>query len=804
MSDLIESAEALREALLTLRQEHEALQAASAQAEHLLAALESLLVLDDAEDPFVRVFAALRSVFTFSSALMLHRSPEAGDDDALECIVADPVSLVGTRWPLEATSRKALGGRVVATLGTGGGAAGDSQAALHIPVRVRERRAILVLLRPVADGGFDREDVALGRRLSLLVSHALATRFAHQSEAEGQRLMQLSEQLHLSEQAALRNAALLKGVVAGLPLGLTVQDANGRLLIINEPAAQVLGQPVDDLLGRESFDLEEGGACEVLASGRRFEQQLHSQTQHSSEHEIMLAEQPRTLMVTSKPLEVVNDGLLLTTLLDITERKRFERELAQRAFHDELTGLPNRALIQEMVTAELSQRRPGESLALAFIDLDHFKQVNDFYSHAVGDELLRAVADRVRGSIRPSDTLARISGDEFLLLINPLERAEDLRPLIDRVIDALKQPFQIEGHELLTSASVGAAVCPLHGTTYEALRRSADHAMYQSKLQRKGGATYFEDGMACVLSTRMDLEQRLRSAIRHRHFQAAYQPKVDIVTGAVRGFEALMRWVEPDGKVHMPGAFIELATELGLLDELTHFMLDDVIAQLPRLSQRFGDAVTVSLNIGARQAGDLHFMDSLIRRIDANLGRQLVLELTEDALVAAHSFQKQVLPRLRELGVRVSIDDFGTGYSSLEMLSDVIADEVKVDRAFISAIQQRPRSQGILRAIESLCGALQIDMVAEGVETPAELDHLRKNSAIRCAQGYIFARPLFVEEILHPDWVTGQKAENDGGGKVQSKHPCAASEVPCRALTPDPQGPTAFHPCRAAQNSLSL
>lgn len=764
MGDLIQSAEALREALLSLRQEHEALQAASAQAEHLLAALESLLMLDDEEDPFVRVFAALRSVFTFSSALMLQRTSEASDDDALECIVADPIHLMGTHWPLQAPSRKALGGRVVATLGTDAGEEGESQAALHIPVRVRERRAILLLLRPVADGGFDRDDVALGRRLSVLVSHALATRYAHQSEAEGQRLTQLTEQLRLSEQAALHNAALLKGVVAGLPLGLTVQDASGRLLIINEPAAQVLGRPVEELLGRQPFDLVGSGTVDVLSCGRGFEQQLHSQTQHSSEHEIVQAEHPRTLLVTSKPLEVVNDGLLLTTLLDITERKRFERELAQRAFHDELTGLPNRALIQEMVTAELSRCQPERSLALAFIDLDHFKQVNDFYSHAVGDGLLRAVADRVRRSIRPCDTLARISGDEFLLLINPLERPEDLRPLIDRVINALKQPFEIEGHELMTSASVGASIYPLHGKTYESLRRSADHAMYQSKRLRKGGATYFEDGMACVLSTRMDLEQRLRSAIRNRLFHAAYQPKVDLFTGKVQGFEALIRWVQPDGKVHMPSDFIELATELGVLDELTHFMFDSVIADLPRLKHRFGGAITVSVNIGARQAGDVHFMDSIIRRIDANLGRQLVLELTEDALVAAHPFQKQVLPRLRELGVRVSIDDFGTGYSSLAMLSDVTVDEVKVDRAFVSGVQERSRSQGILRAIESLCGALQIDMVAEGVETPAELAYLREHSTIRCAQGYLFARPAFVDDILDPHWATGHPPHTAPGG----------------------------------------
>jgi predicted signal transduction protein with EAL and GGDEF domain len=323
-----------------------------------------------------------------------------------------------------------------------------------------------------------------------------------------------------------------------------------------------------------------------------------------------------------------------------------------------------------------------------------------------------------------------------------------LPALVNRVIDALKQPFPIEGHEVLTSASVGASIYPMHGDSYENLRRCADSAMYRAKRNRKGSASYFDMSMGIALTARMDLEQRLRVAIRERRFRVAFQPKVQLANGQVVGFEALIRWVDHDGTVHMPGEFIELASELGLLDDITRFALENVAECMPLLSQRFGERVTVSVNVAARQAGDVTFMQSFVDQIAATgLASRIVLELTEDALVATQRFQRQVLPRLRALGVRVSIDDFGTGYSSLSTLADITADEVKVDRAFIMSIHERPRSQGILKAIESLCSALGIDVVAEGVETAEEVAYLRRSTGIALAQGFYFARPQFVEAL---------------------------------------------------------
>jgi diguanylate cyclase (GGDEF)-like protein len=755
----IESTEELREALQKLHSEHDALLQASAHAQQLLDALDALLGMELEDDPFARVFASLRRVFSFAHALLLAEpAPAAGGTGTLPCIAADPAALLGSAWPVGPLFTKVMNGRVVTTfshadvdewrdaarLGLS-----PAQSALYVPLRVREQRGILMLLCAPGSPGFDRSHVALARRFSVLASHALASRVASQSLAEGRRLRDLTAQLRHSEQVAKRNADLLNEVVNVLPLGLTVQDDAGRLLVVNDAAAAALGQPAGALRGQVVLARHGRPAGEPAQQLRHHREHLHSGSRHTYEHSAAPAgEPPRTWLVTDQPVRIFDEMLLVSASLDITERKRFEDELARRALHDPLTGLPNRALMAEMVDSAMRAKDRGGMFALAFIDIDNFKQVNDYYSHALGDALLVAVAQRIRQNIRPADTLSRLSGDEFLLLLNPLERLEDVQPWIERIVAALKQPFCIEGQELLTSASVGTCIYPLHGNSHEALRRAADSAMHRAKHHRRGSASYFDLAMDSGANARMQLEQQLRVAIRERRFKAAFQPKVDLQSGRVEGFEALVRWVEPDGTVRMPGTFIDLAGQLGLLDDIARFVLDDVAASLPQLTQWYGPHVSVSLNIGAKQAGDTAFMRSFVEQLTATgVARRIVVELTEDALVAAQHFQREVLPELRRLGVRVSIDDFGTGYSSLSTLADITADEVKVDRAFITAIHQRVRSQGILKAIESLCSALEVGMVAEGVETAEELAYLRAHTSIRLAQGYFFSKPRFLEAL---------------------------------------------------------
>jgi c-di-GMP phosphodiesterase Gmr len=537
-------------------------------------------------------------------------------------------------------------------------------------------------------------------------------------------------------------AGLLEQIVDQLPIALTVQDADGRFILANAAAAASLAVSSDELIGATPGDF----LTPAEAADRREWELALLRSGKASTIENKAGAQ--TWLTWLQGVRVHDHTLLLTSSLDITERKQVENALLQRVNFDDLTGLPNRILIGEHVDRVL--RDPKRRFALAFIDLDNFKHINDYYSHAIGDALLLKIAERIAKRLRGSDMLARISGDEFLLLLDPIESNEQIGTIVEQILADLKQPFHIEAFEVFTSASIGVSVHPEHGLTYEELRRNADSAMYRAKSDAKGDAVYFDVNMGKAITARMELEQRLRLAIRDRRFCCAFQPKVDIHSRDVVGFETLVRWRDDEGEIHPPSSFIDMAIELGLIDTITRFVLAEALRSIEDLDQAFGAQTTISVNVAAKQASDLNFMRSLTDVLRASaFAPRIMLELTEDAFVAKSQFQMQVLPMLREIGVRVSIDDFGTGYSSLSALADITADELKVDRSFISSIHERPRSQSVLRAIESLGHALGMSIVAEGVETFEELAYLQAATRIRQAQGYYFSKPFFLEEAAH-------------------------------------------------------
>jgi c-di-GMP phosphodiesterase Gmr len=417
-------------------------------------------------------------------------------------------------------------------------------------------------------------------------------------------------------------------------------------------------------------------------------------------------------------------------------------------------------MIQEHVENVLRANGGDEHFALAFIDLDNFKHINDYYSHAIGDELLVKVAQRIADIVRETDMLARISGDEFVLLINPVDSDAHIYEMIDGLLQKLKQPFQIEGFEMFTSASIGVSFYPEHGRNYEELRRNADSAMYRAKSGTKGAAAFYDLKMGETVTARMELEQRLRLAIRDCQFCCAFQPKIDIRSQEVVGFETLVRWRDSNQEIQPPSSFIGLATELGLIDPITRFVLAESIRSLDLLDDAFGPGKTIAINVAAKQAGDFNFMRAFGDTLkESRCADRFIVEVTEDAFIAKNQFQAEVLPMLRDIGVRVSIDDFGTGYSSLSVLADITADEIKIDRSFITDIHQRPRSQSILKAIESVSYALGMSVVAEGVETFEELAYLLGATRIRYAQGYHFAKPFFLEDGVKTSGV-------DGNGRV--------------------------------------
>jgi len=548
---------------------------------------------------------------------------------------------------------------------------------------------------------------------------------------ENAQLRRLLDEARRNENEARRAVHLLNAIFNSLPVGVSVQSDDGTAVLENALAAQ--------------FSATSAVATEAAKAAASNDAPV------TTEERVIAASDragERSLLIARRPVRVLDRSLLLSAAFDFTDRKKTEIELSKRAYFDELTGLPNGTLLQEHVRQLLVGADGRRRFALAFLDIDNFKHINDYYTHAVGDALLLKVAQRITARIRPADMLGRISGDEFLLILDPLDSGDDLENLINDLLNELREPFLIQGYEILTSASIGVSLYPDHGITYEALRRAADTAMYRVKDGAKGAAALFDPDMGRAMAARMAQEQRLRLAVRDGRFCCAFQPKVDIRTQEVIGVEALIRLRDEDGVIQPPGQFIGLAVELGLIDDITYLALAAIVRSMDLLDDAFGPQATISINVAAKQAGEAKFMAGFCEELQATgCANRFMVEVTEDAFLAGSRFQTDFVPMLRAIGTRVSVDDFGTGYSSLATLADVTADEIKIDRSFITGIHQRPRSQSVLKAIEALSEALGMTVIAEGVETFEEVAYLQAATRIRFAQGYYFAKPIFLEEL---------------------------------------------------------
>jgi c-di-GMP phosphodiesterase Gmr len=534
--------------------------------------------------------------------------------------------------------------------------------------------------------------------------------------------------------------SFLRDVLRMLPTGVTVQDEQGRFLLINDAAAAQLGiaagQP-SMLVPKQLSDRREIG-LELLHAGQAV----------VAEESVVDHHGKQVLLTAHRPVRIADRNLLLSGSADISEQKAIEDHLFRSAYFDELTDLPMRRVIEHRATSLIQRDEPRGRFAIAFLDIDNFKHINDYYGHAIGDVLLKEVAKRLGFDLRESDMLSRISGDEFMLLLNPIENEQEVAEYIQATLQRLRAPFFIDGSEIFASTSIGVSVFPDHGRSYDALRQNADIAMYRVKNEGKGAVAFFDASMEREALARMKIEQSLRLAILEKRFCCAFQAKVDIRTREVKGIEALVRLRGDEGVIQAPGTFINLAVELGLIDELTHLVLAEIVKSIDLINETFGPTTSISINVAAKQAGNPDFMRPFAQALEATgFPQRFMIEVTEDAFVAKTRFQTEILPIFRKLGVGISIDDFGIGYSSLSALADITADEIKIDRSFITDIHLRPRSQGILRAIESLSEALGMTVIAEGIESFEELAYLQAATKIRYAQGFYFSMPIFLEEL---------------------------------------------------------
>jgi len=437
---------------------------------------------------------------------------------------------------------------------------------------------------------------------------------------------------------------------------------------------------------------------------------------------------------------------VLLALVDITERKRAEARLSFVAQHDALTGLPTRNLLRREIDEALSRaRRSGDKAALLLLDVDNFKIINDTLGHDIGDELLRNVTRRLRSSLREEDTVARLGSDEFAILQSSARRPEDVVLLAKRLIDAVSHPYLFNGHSVVVGASIGIAMAPGDGEDSDTLMKSADMALSRAKRDARGGYSFFEKGMDASVQARRRIESELRAAIDDGVLQPYYQPLVDLRSGRITGFEALVRWPHPERGMVPPAEFIPIAEETGLIGAIGATML----RQACKDAATWPEEVRVAVNLSPLQlrAGNLLsvVMDALNRTGLA--AKRLELEITETVLLDKSDEVIATLHALRALGVRICMDDFGTGYSSLSYLRSFPFDKIKIDRSFVRDLGANRDAQAIVRAIISLGKGLGVTITAEGVETEEELICLRDEGCHE-GQGFLFSKARQHAEIV--------------------------------------------------------
>ncbi len=479
-----------------------------------------------------------------------------------------------------------------------------------------------------------------------------------------------------------------------------------------------------------------------------------------ADHRVVLPDGTERILHSQARLTLDSDGRPVAvegTVQDITERKRAEEQIRYLAYHDSLTGLGNRRLFKERLAMAVATARRNEWQAgILFLDLDHFKRINDTLGHSVGDALLQGVADRLVASVRETDVvsrdlpsaISRLGGDEFTILLEGIHDAQDLAKVARRILESLLRPFHLSGHEVVIGGSIGITAWPDDGDDVEVLLRNADTAMYHAKEQGRNNYQFYAQSMNAVALKRLILEGKLRRALEHDEFEMQYQPKVSLETGAITGLEALVRWRDPELGTVLPGEFIPIAEETGLIGPLSDWVARAVCRQLAAWGERGLQRVPVAVNLSAHQfrSGKLDEKLGELLRETGVAPELLELEITESTLMQDEPRVVAALEALRAQGLRISIDDFGTGYSSLAYLRRLPVDTLKIDRSFVQGIADNEGDAALTAAIVSMARALGLRTVAEGVETEAQRDLLRSFGCDEM-QGWLVSKAVSAEEI---------------------------------------------------------
>ena len=522
-----------------------------------------------------------------------------------------------------------------------------------------------------------------------------------------------------------------------------------KFFYVNEGAVKQVGYSVEELLSMSPYDIQpsytKGNYLEIV-------QPLIDGWESSLTFEsIHLTKEGKEL-----PVEIFLQYITLENevprfvaiVRDLSERLEVQEKLRHLAHHDSLTNLPNRLLFMDRLEHALVRRRETSQLAILFLDLDRFKIINDTLGHGCGDKILQMLSNRLSACVRKGDTLARLSGDEFAIVLEEAESTEDVVAVARHILEQLVAPFIVDERELFITTSIGISISPTDGDDSQTLLKHADIAMYRAKDLGRNTYQFYSSDMSSKAFERLNLETSLRYALEREQFKLAYQPQVDIESGKITGFEALLRWQHPDLGIVGPLDFIPILEETGLIVPVGEWVLNTACAQTKLWQEKFNPDLRIAINLSARQFNNSELVSKVIDALlMADLPADtLELEITESVLMQKQEWMSNAFELFKDMGVHIALDDFGTGYSSLSYLKRFPIDTIKIDRSFIRDVTEDADDAAIVSAIIAIAKSLQLDVVAEGVETNEQLEFV-KEKGCSSMQGYLFSKPLMAEDM---------------------------------------------------------
>ncbi len=571
-------------------------------------------------------------------------------------------------------------------------------------------------------------------------------RYTKAKVLEGQNMVRVWSLRNITERReADAYKAQLAAIVESSNDAIIVQDLNGIITSWNAGAEGLFGYRASEVIGSSVEILippdlreEEGDIMCLIKSGRRAD---HFETVRWGK-----GRKPIDVSVTISAMKDRAGNIIGASKIvrDITQRKESQERIEYLAHYDSLTGLPNRTLLSDRLRIAIENaRRYSIRLALLFVDIDRFKLVNDSLGHEIGDKLLKAVAQRMQSTVRQADTVSRVGGDEFVVLLSRIETATDAARSAEKLITSISQPYQIEEHELLLTASIGISIYPDNGKDASSLTRNADAAMYSAKGQGRNRYQFYSEDLTYAAAERLRLEHDLRGALSRDEIFPLYQPQIELATGRVIGVEALMRWNRAGHGLISPASFIPVAEDSGLILALGEYILRKACVQAGQWHEHQGFQGTIAVNVSAVQFRQNDFTD-VVLRVLSETGfppECLELEVTESVVMQGLESVVQKMGILESHGIKLAIDDFGTGYSSLSYLRQFAIDRLKIDQSFVRDLPGDADAQAIIRAIVAMGRSLGLRVMAEGVETEAQARFLQD---IECteSQGYLYARPM--------------------------------------------------------------